>query len=318
MGCALPLNPSLAANDFDPDNDPISIVAFPQQPSHGSLSRGEGNTVSYCPAYAYVGSDSFTYQICDNHGACATASVSLNILNQPTNGGADFYNVHGSTVVGPFLANDSDPDGDSVTCGDVAHECILTFPQHGSLFGVTQPDKKLYGPTFSYTGPDSFTYNACDSLGLCTPTTVSISVNNNAPIAGNDAYLIPGPSTIIGPFLVNDSDPDGDGLGQPDIVNFPQHGSLFGIQQPDKKLYSANNGFTGTDSFTYRICDDLGKCSIATVTLYVIGDGSEDGLCDPCNRRIGSPVNVTNGNMYLQQSDYQLPGVGYGISVART
>lgn len=142
-GCALPLNPSLAANDFDPDNDPISIVAFPQPPSHGSLSRGEGNTVSYCPAYAYLGPDSFTYQICDNHSACATASVSLNVLNQPPNGGADSYNVHGSTVVGPFLANDSDPDGDNVTCGDVAHECILTFPQHGSLSGVTQPDKKL-------------------------------------------------------------------------------------------------------------------------------------------------------------------------------
>jgi RHS repeat-associated protein len=316
-GCALPLNPSLAANDFDPDNDPISIIGFPQPPSHGSLSRGEGNAVSYCPAYGYVGSDSFTYEICDNQSACSIGTVSLNVVNQPPNGGADFYNVHGSTIVGPFLVNDSDPDGDNVTCGDVAHECILTFPQHGSLSGVTQPDKKLYGPTFGYTGPDSFTYNACDSLGLCTPTTVNISVNNNAPIAGDDAYLIPGPSTIIGPFLVNDSDPDGDGLGQPDIVSFPQHGSLFGIAQPDKKLYSATAGFAGTDSFTYRICDDLGKCSIATVTLYVIGDGTNDGETS-CNLNVGGPINVTNGNMYLQQNDYQLPSVGYGIGATRT
>jgi len=28
----------------------------------------------------------------------------------------------------------------------------------------------------------------------------------------------------------------------------------------------------------------------------------------PCNGVVGGPVNVTNGNMYLQQTDYQLPG----------
>jgi hypothetical protein len=33
---------------------------------------------------------------------------------------------------------------------------------------------------------------------------------------------------------------------------------------------------------------------------------------------IGGPVNVTNGNMYLQQGDYQLPGVGPAIDLTRT
>ena len=37
-----------------------------------------------------------------------------------------------------------------------------------------------------------------------------------------------------------------------------------------------------------------------------------------CNAHVGRPVNVTNGNVYLQQSDYQLPGVGYSIDVTRT
>ena len=38
----------------------------------------------------------------------------------------------------------------------------------------------------------------------------------------------------------------------------------------------------------------------------------------PCNRTVGGPVNVTNGNMYLQQTDYQLPGVGEAIGIFRT
>src|SRR6266550_1658501 len=38
----------------------------------------------------------------------------------------------------------------------------------------------------------------------------------------------------------------------------------------------------------------------------------------PCNQSVGGPVNVTNGNMYLQQTDYQLPGAGEAIAVHRT
>ncbi len=34
--------------------------------------------------------------------------------------------------------------------------------------------------------------------------------------------------------------------------------------------------------------------------------------------RLGEPFNVTTGNVYLQQGDYQLPGVGFSIDVTRT
>jgi len=38
----------------------------------------------------------------------------------------------------------------------------------------------------------------------------------------------------------------------------------------------------------------------------------------PCNTTVARPINVTNGNMYLQQTDYQLPGAGEAILVNRT
>lgn len=39
-----------------------------------------------------------------------------------------------------------------------------------------------------------------------------------------------------------------------------------------------------------------------------------------CNSNVGEPVNVTNGNMYIQQTDYRLPGAGgqEGLSLTRT
>lgn len=318
-GCAFPLDPPLAPS-HSPDGYPIEVVDV-SDPPHGTIERPNAWNASYCPDYGYVGEDSFSYTVCvirPGGPDCGGAVATLNVVNQAPSGGADSFNVHGSTVIGPFLANDSDSDGDTITCGDSQHECIITFPQHGQMFGLQQPDQKLYTPAFGYRGPDSFTYNACDHLGLCTLTTVTLNVNNSAPTLGADQYTITGPSTTIGPFLVNDSDPDGDPLNQPSIVDFPDHGSLFGLQQPDKKLYSPNAGFTGADSFTYQVCDNLGKCSTATVTLFVIGDGSNLGVCqDDCKMTVGEPINVTNGNMYLTQNDYQLPSVGFGIAITR-
>ena len=36
------------------------------------------------------------------------------------------------------------------------------------------------------------------------------------------------------------------------------------------------------------------------------------------NQMVGKPVNVTNGNVYLRQTDYSLPGVGEAISFVRS
>ncbi|HEX3084499.1 MAG TPA: Ig-like domain-containing protein, partial [Pyrinomonadaceae bacterium] len=246
---------NVTSNDSDPDNNPISVNGFPTLPAHAGIFSNNGNgNIFYCPNSGYVGSDSFVYQLCDSQHACANATVTLNVANQAPNGVADFYDIHGFTVIGPFLANDSDPDGDSFTCGAIGHNCIQTFPQHGTLNGIST-DHWAYTPAFAYTGPDSLTYNVCDGLGLCSETTVNLSVNNNSPIVLPDIYLVPGPFTPIGPFMRLDFDPDNDTLRDPEFFSFPQHGTLFPSTQRDKKSYTANPGFSGLDSFTYRVCD---------------------------------------------------------------
>src|SRR5882724_4548170 len=37
-----------------------------------------------------------------------------------------------------------------------------------------------------------------------------------------------------------------------------------------------------------------------------------------CNAEVPNPINVTNGNMYIQQTDYRLPGLGEGLEITRT
>ena len=44
----------------------------------------------------------------------------------------------------------------------------------------------------------------------------------------------------------------------------------------------------------------------------------ENAGMTPCKGSVGRPVNVTNGNVYLEQTDYQLPGIGEALGITRT
>jgi RHS repeat-associated protein len=68
---------------------------------------------------------------------------------------------------------------------------------------------------------------------------------------------------------------------------------------------------------------DVTPDSTVTINVSPSDDGANQGKnscpndsglpVDP-----GKPVNVTNGNMYLQQTDYRLPGIGDGLEITRT
>ncbi len=65
--------------------------------------------------------------------------------------------------------------------------------------------------------------------------------------------------------VANDSYDD---LGSVSVQVFPQYGSL-GIVNVGIFEYTPNEGFVGTDSFIYRVCDMGGSCDTATVTITV-------------------------------------------------
>jgi len=68
------------ANDYDPDGDlapaTLSIVRYPPSGKYQSISI-VGDKVQFTAPVAYKGSTTFRYQICDTHGACAQAEVTL-------------------------------------------------------------------------------------------------------------------------------------------------------------------------------------------------------------------------------------------------
>jgi hypothetical protein len=73
-----PVTVAVLANDTDPDNDPLKVVAL-TTPAHGAAIAQPNGRVTYTPNQRYLGADTFTYTISDGQGHTAVASVTVTV-----------------------------------------------------------------------------------------------------------------------------------------------------------------------------------------------------------------------------------------------
>ena len=162
------------------------------------------------------------------------------------------------------LANDSDPDGDTLVVSAVSS------PAHGSA--TIGAGGIVYVPTAGYSGSDSFTYTISDGRGGSATATVSITVGtpNRPPVAVDDAASVAKGYDMYLDVLGNDSDPDGDELTITEVVHTGPGLAEISIETGNMVRYQSLPGFVGNDTFTYTISDGRGGTSSATVTVRVI------------------------------------------------
>lgn len=191
-----------------------------------------------------------------------------------------------NTVIIEVLANDSDPEDLPLSID------ILTPPSNG--IAVVLPDGTVrYKPNADYSGPDNFTYQACNPRNLCDPATVNITINddfcppgyykisvagacsgncilspNNPPDAINDFATTPLNTPVSIAVQSNDLDPSGLGLTTYlGYANPPDNGTV--ALDGNNIRYTPNNGFIGLDTFNYKICNVYG-CDSALVIVDVL------------------------------------------------
>jgi hypothetical protein len=250
------------ANDNDPDGDPLSLLAI-DAPGHGTIRVEPDQKLRYTPQQGFAGIDSFAYTVGDGRGGAATASVMVTVTlpNRPPVAAPDAAaTTAGTAVTIDVLANDSDPDGDSLRLAG------MSLPGHGTL-ALAPGQRFLYTPAAGFIGSDSFTYSVRDSKGARATGTVSVEVDraNTAPAAVPDSAATSGEPVTLD-LLANDNDPDGDPL-QLAGLTLPVGGQI--TVNPDRTVtYAPAAGFSGTDSFTYTVSDGEAR-SEADVTVTV-------------------------------------------------
>ena len=172
---------TLLNNDTVVDNARITV--FDTSTSNGGTISDERLFYLYTPKLGFIGSDTFTYTLCDDDTPqnCSTATVTIMVTDEGNPvANADALNVvqNSSTILNRLLEND-----------DIIDEAVLTSVDNTGTLGtvVLNSDKTVtYTPPNDFLGEDSFSYSICDDdtpNPSCSSATVTITVI--APLSFN-------------------------------------------------------------------------------------------------------------------------------------
>jgi endonuclease I len=133
-----------------------------------------------------------------------------------------------------------------------------------------------YTPPQNYIGEDAFEYTICDNASNpnCSSANVLITITAASPVAEDDNYETQENKSIrISSYLDNDQLLDNATVASIDVEG--ANGTVV-MEDNGDITYTPVNGFVGTASFTYTICDDdeTPSCSTATINVNVVDEGS--------------------------------------------
>ncbi|MDH3307120.1 MAG: Ig-like domain-containing protein [Acidimicrobiia bacterium] len=270
-------------NDTDPEGDPLTIAGFPTPPTNGSVIIEADGTVTYTPAPGFIGFDSFTYEVCDDSGACAVATITVRVNGLPTAVNDAAVTGMSTPVAIPVLANDVDPEGALVP----STVTVTSGPAHGTTTVDPATGVVTYLPENGFTGTDTFIYRVCDDAGACSSATVTVSIGNPPPIGAPDFALTDEDTPVTIPVLANDGDPTGETLFIGGATQ-PANGAVV-INASGTITYTPDPDFSGTDTFTYQVCDfspaatgpQGTSCVVVTVTITVVAVNDAPVLVSP-------------------------------------
>ena len=201
----------------------------------------------------------------------------------------DFVTVNeDASVVVPIFDNDSGLPTDGILTTSNPFNGNVLVDDNGTPNNPSD-DVVTYVPNPNYNGSSTFTYTICNALGDCSTATVNVEV---IPIvdAFDDSVATLENTPVDIDFLINDNDIPIQGTitttsPSNGTVVINNNGTVNDLRD-DLLSYTPNNGYTGSDMFTYTICDNQSNCSTANVNILVnpMGivdiDSDDDGILD--------------------------------------
>ncbi|MFN8494260.1 MAG: Ig-like domain-containing protein [Caldilineaceae bacterium] len=256
---------TLRASDSEGDTLTYSVT---DNPTNGTLT-GTPPQLTYTPKTDFFGIDYLHFKAndgqFDSNFATIAITITPGVVNISVPPIADNQNVAvPSNTPKPIKLTGSDAQGASLKY------IVLSNPAHGKLNGVA-PDL-TYTPEPGFVGSDKFTFKVNNGAPVDDGTddsnvaTISIQViaANTPPVANDqNVSILQNTAHIV---VLSASDAEGNALAY-SVVSNPTHGALSGTAP--NLTYTPNAGYTGADSFTFKVNDGQADSNVATVSLNV-------------------------------------------------
>ena len=345
-------------NDANDDGGPITIDSVTQPDNGTVVIAGDAASVTYepdlntCNDPPGTTTDDFTYTLAPGDST-ATVAVTVTCVDDPATAGDDAFTVaeDADATTLDVLADDADVDSGSlavVSASDPDHgTVVLTGGSPGAHAGLTyQPDPD-YCNDPPGTTTDDFTYTVTG--GVTATVSLTVTCVNDAPTAGDDAFLTTdaavgntafvvdapgdGPPTASGPrktvsgdLLADDTDADGTLTVVADTITTNDGGSVD-IQADGDFVYTPVAGTSCTDAsdfFDYEVTDgtdsDVGRVTIAIAgcVWYVSNnaDGNSGTSTAPFDTLAQAGAAVPGGDaIFVYAGDGTTTGYDAGILV---
>ncbi|SFB79217.1 Calx-beta domain-containing protein [Pseudoalteromonas denitrificans DSM 6059] len=245
-------------NDQDIDGELVSqsiIIVTP--PKFGTTEVHPSGKITYTPQVDYAGEDFFVYQVSDDQGGVASATVLIqvnNINDAPVALNQAIESNEDDALV--FELTGTDVDKDNLVYS------LITSPTQGVLTG--EAPNLIYQPNENYFGNDSFTFKVNDGTLDSTEATISINILsvNDAP-AGNEKTVLAAEDQTTN-IVLTGSDVEGDDITFA-LVTSTKNGTLTG--DVPNLAYTPFENYFGEDSFSFEVND--GKLTSTIVNMHI-------------------------------------------------
>lgn len=288
------LTGNLGSNDTR-SGDGGNVWSVVANPAHGTVVINIDGTFTYTPAVYYIGSDSFTYKLCDTDGSCSTATVTFTI--NPVNHapvvadvpktGAEDSDI--TFISSDFTSKFTDIDGNSMT-----QIKIVSLPANGTLKlsevpviagdVITTADisNLTFTPNSNWNGSTSFDWNGFDGTVYAVDAkkvNLTVTPVNDPPIAGTgsmSSQVNPGGTNTVSVLANKFSGTDIDGtIASVKIMTMPTNVTSItvdGITYNTIPLGGLNITTNATGQPLFNISIDPVDGAVTSVLSYFVID----------------------------------------------
>ena len=269
-------------NDVDADGDAIHIVSV-GTPQSGTVENF-GDYLVYTPVSDFNGSVNFTYTIEDEMGAQSSADITIVVQNQAPVLNDDHVTVAYQThTYIDVLFNDVDPEGDSLE--------LVSVDAGGLGVAVISNGVVSYTPADGYIGTVQFQYVATDGSNQ-SQGNITVEVVPPGPEAEDDRVSADAGVPRLIDVLANDSAGTAGTLSIYSVGE-ASHGTVS--ISGDSVIYTAEEGYEGSDSFHYTIQEEgnvLTSYASVLITVFTTPNTSPVAVDDSVSTALDQAITI--------------------------